>query len=74
MPIILVHSLMSTFITAGNNDILTVLDLSWNHLRHRGGIAIARGLKVGGRERAGGMSERERESHRNREREKERKK
>jgi len=31
---------------AAANDILETLDLSWNHLRQKGAIAVARGLKV----------------------------
>lgn len=30
----------------GANDILEVLDLSWNHIRGKGAIAIARGIGV----------------------------
>ena len=30
----------------GANDILEVLDLSWNHIRGKGAIAVARGIGV----------------------------
>ena len=30
----------------GANDILDVIDLSWNHLRQKGAIAVANGIKV----------------------------
>lgn len=31
---------------SGANDILEQLDLSWNQLRRRGAVAIAKGIKV----------------------------
>lgn len=34
------------FILAAANDSLQILDLSWNYIRLKGGISIAKGLKV----------------------------
>lgn len=33
-------------ISTGANDILDVLDLSWNCLRQKGAISVAKGIKV----------------------------
>ena len=40
-PLIYIHYFIS-----GSNDILEELDLSWNQIRQRGGVCIAKGLKV----------------------------
>lgn len=36
----------SHFILTAANDSLQILDLSWNYIRLKGGISIAKGLKV----------------------------
>ena len=36
---------MCSWYTSGENDNITDLDLSWNHIRMRGGIEIAKGVK-----------------------------
>lgn len=38
--------LATLFLILGNNDFLRVLDLSWNHLRMRGAMAIGSALQV----------------------------
>lgn len=38
--------LMLSFISSANNEGLEVLDLSWNHLRMKGAVALCAGLKV----------------------------
>jgi len=39
---------LSVPLLSGANDILDVLDLSWNHIRGKGAIAVAKGIGVGG--------------------------
>ena len=40
------NMLLELYVFSGSNDILDVLDLSWNRLRQKGAIAIAKGIKV----------------------------
>jgi len=37
---------MFSLYDAGSNDALEYLDLSWNHIRRKGAIEIANGLRV----------------------------
>lgn len=39
-------SLILPSVSTANNEGLEVLDLSWNHLRMKGAVAICAGLKV----------------------------